>query len=166
MQMLIRDKGKLIAFRMLPEDYHIDDRLKGFRRYCAKCPNIRVLVYEIEGDQDKETRADAFRRILADHPDLKGIFVPNASTHQAAEFIRSRSQKPDIHIIGYDLVEENIRYLRAGSIDFLISQQSERQGYEGLYTLYRHVVLEEKVPDRIMMQLDIVTSENIDYYHS
>ena len=48
-------------------------------------------------------------------------------------------------------------------IDFLISQQPERQGYEGIIALFRHVVLKEPVLPKVMMQIDIVTSENVDY---
>ena len=67
-------------------------------------------------------------------------------------------------LIGYDLIEENIAFLKEGIIDFLISQRPEVQGYQGIYALYRHVVLNERIQDKIMMQLDVVTKENIDYY--
>jgi LacI family transcriptional regulator len=97
---------------------------------------------------------------------LKGIFVTNAITHQIARYIKAHAPEKGIHVIGYDLIEENVRYLKEGWIDFLISQQSERQGYEGIYTLYRHVVLKEAVEKNVMMPLDIVTAENIDYYNS
>ena len=71
--------------------------------------------------------------------------------------------KDRVRLIGYDLIEENIKYLKEGIIDYLISQSPEMQGYQGIYTLYRHVVLNENVDEKIMMQLDIVTKENIDY---
>jgi LacI family transcriptional regulator len=53
-----------------------------------------------------------------------------------------------------------------GVIDFLISQQSERQGYEGIYVLYRRVVLNLPSRKKVLMQLDIITKENIEYYQS
>jgi len=69
-------------------------------------------------------------------------------------------------VIGYDPIEKNKKYLKEGIIDFLISQQSEKQGYEGLMALYRRVVLNLPVEKKIMMQIDIITKENIDYYQS
>ena len=63
-------------------------------------------------------------------------------------------------MIGYDLVDENIRLLREGAIDFLISQRPGRQGYLGILVLYRHVVLNETVDRTIMMPIDIITREN------
>ena len=38
------------------------------------------------------------------------------------------------------------------------------QGYQGIYTLYNKVVLNEKVQQKIMMPIDIIMKENIDYY--
>jgi LacI family transcriptional regulator len=166
MQMLVKDKGNIAVIRVLPEDYHIDDRVNGFLSYCKKCPEVMSRVYEVDGNKSNDVRSEIFQTIISENDTLNGIFVTNASTHQIAEFIRSRALGRKIHIIGYDLIEENVRYLREGVIDFLISQQSEKQGYEGIYCLYRHVVLKEDVEKKIMMQLDIVTSENIAYYKS
>jgi LacI family transcriptional regulator len=166
MQMLIKEKGIVAVIRVLPEDYHIDDRVNGFLSFCRKCPEIESKVYEIDGNKSKAVRQKVFKRIVSENDRLKGIFVTNASTHLVAEYINSRHLPEKVHIIGYDLIEENIHYLREGVIDFLISQQSEKQGYEGIYSLYRHVVLKEAVEKKIMMQLDIVTSENINYYKS
>jgi len=166
MEMLVKDKGNIAVIRVLPEDYHIDDRVNGFLSYCKKCPEVITRVYEVDGNKSNDVRNEIFQKIIDENSTLNGIFVTNASTHQTAEFIKSQSLGGKIHIIGYDLIEENVRYLREGVIDFLISQQSEKQGYEGIYCLYRHVVLKEAVEKKIMMQLDIVTSENIAYYKS
>lgn len=166
MHMLVREKGSLAAIKVLPEDYHIDDRINGFMFFCRKLSDVTAKVYELDGHKSQSIRNALFGRIVSENKDLKGIFISNALTHQVAEFVKSRSFSERIHVIGYDLIEENIHYLKEDIIDFLISQQSERQGYEGLYSLYRHIVLKEPVQKKLMMQLDIVTRENIDYYQS
>ncbi len=166
MHILIKEKGTVAVIRVLPEDYHIDARVNGFLSYCQSYPEIEAKVYELEGNKRANIRHKIFRKIIAENRGLRGIFVSNATTHMTAEYIKSLSLQEKIHIIGYDLIEENIKYLKEGLIDFLISQQSERQGYEGIYALYRHIVLKEQVERKIMMQLDIVSRENIDYYQS
>lgn len=166
MKMLITETGHAAVLKALPKDFHIDDRVRGFLSACRRCPGITTGVYEFDGDGVPAVGARVGRRILDAHPDLRGIFVSNASTHLAADFVRSRDAAGRIHIIGYDLIDENVRGLRDGVIDFLISQQPERQGYEGISTLYRHVVLKEQVPRKQTMQIDIVTSENVDFYRS
>ena len=166
MRMLVKKPGHVAILRVLPKDYHIDDRVKGFLSYCRRCSHITSEVYDVDGDRGRGANGRIFDRIFRQHRDLRGIFVTNANTHPAAAYVKSRSTAGKIHIIGYDLIDENVRYLREGLIDFLISQQPERQGYEGIIALFRHVVLKEPVLKKVMMQIDIVTSENVDYYRS
>lgn len=163
MQMLVKDPGHVAILRVLPADYHIDDRVNGFLSYCRKCPHVTSGVVEIRGDGDPGRGRKALDGVLRKHPDLKGVFVTNAATHLAAAYLKSCGLGRKVAVIGYDLVPENVRYLREGLINFLISQQPERQGYEGIMTLYRHVLLKEAVLPKITTQLDIVTSENVDY---
>ena len=166
MRWLVTEPGHVAAIRVLPRDYHIDDRVKGFLSYCRECPHVTAEIYDFEPDGAQGAADRLFDRIFRLHPDLRGIFVSNASTHRAAAYVKSRGAAGRIHIIGYDLIDENVRFLREGVIDFLISQQPERQGYEGVTTLFRHVFLKEAVPKKVMMQIDIVTSENVDFYRS
>ncbi len=168
MQLLLPPGSSVVAIKVLPEDYHIEERVNGFLAYFREFPHIPVFVYEMHGNIEKVACDRLVNKILADHPDLKGIFVTNASTHKIAEAVKdlNLSSGDRIKIVGYDVIENNVRLLKEGVIDFLISQQSERQGYEGIINLYRHVVLEEPVEKKIIMQLDIVTRENIDYYRN
>ncbi len=166
MQMLVNKPGHMAILNFTPKDYHIEDRARGFLTYCRRCPNITSGIYEVDDDKGQGGLGRVLDRIFLRHPDIRGIFVTNANTHPAAAYIKSRSAGGKVHIIGYDLIDENVRYLREGVIDFLISQQPERQGYEGIIALFRHVVLKEPVLPKVMMQIDIVTSENVDYYRS
>jgi LacI family transcriptional regulator len=166
MKMLVTEPGHIAVIRVLPRDFHIDDRVKGFLTYCRQCPHVSSEVYEADGEGGHADANRVLSRIFRLHPDLRGIFVSNASTHKAAAFVQARAAAGRVHVIGYDLIDENVRYLREGVIDFLISQQPERQGHEGITTLYRHVVLKEAVPKKTTMQIDIITSENVDCYRS
>jgi LacI family transcriptional regulator len=166
MQILVQNEGGVAVFRALPADYHIDERLNGFVTYCRQNSHVETRVFEIDGNRRGETGRRALQKCLDQTPGLRGVFVTNASTNQVAAHIESQGLRNKVHIIGYDPIEENVRLMRQGVIDFLISQQSERQGYEGIRALYRHVVLKMPVESKIMMQLDIVTRENMDYYTS
>jgi LacI family transcriptional regulator len=166
MKMLITEPGHIAVIRVMPKDFHIDDRVKGFLSKCRECPHLTSEVYEADGDGGHGSTDRIFSQIFRLHPDLRGIFVSNASTHRAAAYVKSRGAAGRVHVIGYDLIDENVRYLREGVVDFLISQQPERQGYEGITTLYRHVVLKEAVPKKVTMQIDITTSENVDFFRS
>ncbi len=164
MSQIINDRGSIAIIRVLPEDHHINRRADGFHSYFKDNNKHRIVIYDVDGNGDRKLFKKCYRRISSENNDLQGIFVTNVSTHKIADQIIEASLKDRVRLIGYDLIEENIKYLREGIIDYLISQSPEMQGYQGIYTLYRHVVLNENVDEKIMMQLDIVTKENIDYY--
>ncbi|MDP2884531.1 MAG: hypothetical protein Q8P51_05880 [Ignavibacteria bacterium] len=103
---------------------------------------------------------------MKENDNLRGIFVTNAWTHAVARLIHSHPEGRKVCLLGYDLVEKNLRYLEQGPIDFLISQRPEMQGYEGIYCLYESVVLRETVKQRIMVPIDILTKDNVKYYQS
>jgi LacI family transcriptional regulator len=166
MQILVRDAGGVAAFRVLPRDYHIDGRLEGFVTFARRNSGMKVRVFDVESVPSGEARCRAFRTAFDQVPDLRGAFVTNATTNRVAACVKSLGLRDRVHVIGYDPVEANVKLMREGVIDFLISQQSERQGYEGIQALYRNVVLRLPVESRIMTQLDIVTRENVDYYRS
>jgi LacI family transcriptional regulator len=164
MRMLVGCDSTIAVIRILPEDYHIEDRVKGFQSFFAQDPGIRIRVYEADLMKGQEAIHTVTRRILEENGDLGGLFVPSACTGNVAEYIHSRNGKSAIHLIGYDLTEENIRFMKEGVIDFLISQRPEIQGYRGIHALYRHVVLKESIPKEMILPLDIVTRENVEYY--
>lgn len=166
MCLLIKGEGTIAVLKVLPSDYHINDRVSGFVDFCTKCSPCTPRIYEIDGNGSQAKRNEVFERVFMENQNLKGIFISNTLTHQVAEFVKNNPWKEKVYIIGYDLIKENIKYLKEGIIDFLISQQSEKQGYEALYTLYRHVFFKESVKKNIIMQIDIVTNENIEYYKS
>ncbi len=166
MCLLIKEKGTIAVLKVLPSDYHIDDRISGFVDFCTKCSPCIPRIYDVDANGSPIKRIKVFERVFMENQNLKGIFFSNALTHHVAEFVKNNPGKEKVYIIGYDMIEENIKFLKDGIIDFLISQQSEKQGYEAFYTLYRHVFLKESVEKNIIMQLDIVTNENIDYYKS
>jgi LacI family transcriptional regulator len=163
MELLVPPAGRVAVLRALPSDYHIDDRIGGFLAYCHRQCGHDTPVFDFDAHESAAAKRRIFQEISV-IKDLRGIFVTNASTHQAAEFYSGRQGVSRVRIVGYDLIEDNVRRLREGSIDFLISQRPERQGFEGILALYRSVVLKAPVARSIMMPIDIVARENVDHY--
>ncbi|MFC1553032.1 substrate-binding domain-containing protein [candidate division KSB1 bacterium] len=163
-KMIIKEPGTIAAIRVLPEDFHINERINGFQSFISENNSLNLVIYDAFREDDVSVFHELTEKIISETKDLKGIFVSNALTWCVARYFESVKMKNRIRIIGYDLIEENRNYLKNGYIDFLISQQPEMQGYQGIYALYRHVVLSEKISEKIMMPLDIITEENIDYY--
>ncbi|MBN2545056.1 MAG: substrate-binding domain-containing protein [Spirochaetes bacterium] len=163
MKMLINEKEEIAVIRVVPDDYHINQRSNGFQHFFKNQNGYKVKLYDIfNGDNSEEFKLIT-RKVIEENKNLAGIFVTNASTHYIAKNIKAVTDKK-ISLIGYDLIQKNIYYLKEGIIDFLISQRPEHQGYQSVYALYRSIVLKKKLQKELMMPIDIITKENINYY--
>ncbi|MBN2102808.1 substrate-binding domain-containing protein [bacterium] len=163
MQMKLQE-GKVIIMRILPIDYHIDDRVRGFQFCIQQNNHFTVSMVDVDREISPEIFNEVSEKILQENTDLLGIFVPSACTHQVAETLVQNDRSGSVVLIGYDLVEENRKYLKTGTIDFLISQRPALQGYQSIYSLYRHVILNESVDQKVVVPMDILTQDNVDYY--
>lgn len=159
-------QGKVLVIKVLPEDYHIAERIDGFIKGIDGRSGFGTIMVEIDGRWSGGKTRTFLDEVYRKNRDIAGIFVTNAMTHKVAEWWKDYATKKSVVLIGYDPIPQNVKLLKSGVIDFLISQQSERQGYEGIYALFRKVVMGEAVSDRVMMQIDIIMAENIDYYNS
>jgi LacI family transcriptional regulator len=165
MKMLIVDDGDIAIIRVLPQDYHINLRAEGFQDYFTDNGFMNnIQVYNWNENKNLNNINVLIKKIVDNNTNLKGIFMTNALTYLVATYIQSNHLEKKIKIIGYDLVEENVAYLKNSVIDFLISQSPITQGYQGIQLLYRKIVLDHDVEDKIMMPIDIVSKENIEFY--
>ncbi len=160
MRLLICGEGTVSIIRIVPKDYHIDDRIKSFSAFFKGNTKIKTKVYEIDGT----TFDKLLRNVFEENSDLQGIFVPSAGAGRIVEYLINKKIKRNINIIGYDLTTRNKSFLSKGTIDFLLSQRPEVQGYEGIMTLFRHVFLKEKVKKEQIIPIDILTKENLINY--
>ncbi len=158
------DNGRVAIVKVAPSDYHIDERLRGFLSGIKSGRSIETVQYEADSHGGEGAFRKVALRILHENVNLGGVYVSNAWTHPFAHYLNDQASGRRIAIIGYDLVALNQKYLKAGLIDFIISQRPGMQGFEGINALYRNVVLRDKVKKSIMVPLDIITKDNVEYY--
>ena len=156
--------GTIAVIKVIPADFHINERLRGFKTGIHSVSTIRTAEYEADSHGGDSAFREVARRILRENRDLLGIYISNAWTHPFAQFFHDLKAGREIRIIGYDLVEKNQKCLESGLIDFLISQRPGMQGFEGINALYRNVVLRDEVKESITVPLDIITKDNVQYY--
>ncbi len=163
MQLCTGGKGDVAIIRMLPEDFHIDQRIKGFSSFFRNNSSVSLCTFNASGGMS----AKAFNGVIASIenklPRYRGIFVTNADTHRVVKAIHSKPGTRK-YVIGYDCIKENMRLLSEGRIDFLISQKARDQGIQGINALFRSIVLKEPCIEETFMPIDIVTAENQRYY--
>ncbi len=163
MNILVQSGGIVAVIKVLPLNYHIEDRVSGFMSYLRQNRDIVLKTYTVNAIES-QAYYKATEKILAENENVIGIYMPNACSYQIAEYLIEHGLENKVFVIGYDLVQENVSHLENGTIDFLISQRSEMQGYESIFRLYKKVVLKEKIESHVLMPLDIVTKENLQFY--
>lgn len=142
------------------EDHHIALRRDGFRAYAAE-RGFATTTAENADLEDDRAAAGLVEKLLAEHQGLAGVFVTSASCHRIAAAVSDLRARRRFAVIGYDLVPENERLLRAGGIDAIISQRPETQARRGLLDLYRSIVLGRPVDSRVEVPLDLYLKENL-----
>ena len=136
-------------------------RIKGFYAFFKdnqSLPKFNFNEISIKYDIENQLTINLFNGIDC-------VFIPNSRVHIIAKFIKENHLK-HIRIVGYELLKQNLEYLNDGTIDFLIHQNPEEQGYMGINHLYKKSVLKEPVDNLHYMPLEIIVKENSTRVHN
>ncbi|MCW3785302.1 LacI family DNA-binding transcriptional regulator [Plebeiibacterium sediminum] len=144
---------------------HINDRIEGFLNFFRE-KNIstdRIKHLQLKVDKDNVDYEASLCNYLKKSPNTKIIYVPNSRIHLIADILEENNIK-DLMLIGFDTLEQNIKYLQKGVIDFLIAQQSKSQGYNAAIILFNYLFRKENVKSMNYLPVDILNKENINFY--
>jgi len=142
---------------------HIYQKEAGFYAYFEHLPYQPEIVKRAFSDKDSTITLDQFiQNVLKEFPIPAGIFISTSKTYQFIEYANNLS--PHTIIIGFDLLPQNVAYLKAGKIDYLINQHPEKQGFLAITNLIDALLLKKSVNPIQYLPLDIVVKENVDYY--
>ena len=144
---------------------HLIDKERGFRDYFARFPeqHIEIVKWDFEDFDDKNKMTASLDELFRNYPKLNGIFFTNSRAYKAVECLPENIVQK-IKIVGFDLIEPNLRHLRSNNIDFLINQNPVQQGFLGVINIFNHLVKKQKVDTLQYLPLDIVVTENLAYY--
>ena len=67
-------------------------------------------------------------------------FISGSKSYQIASYLEEKGLK-SINLIGYDLLEQNVKYLKSGITRFLIGQRPEEQTYKAIKKLFEFLSL-------------------------
>jgi len=144
---------------------HLTDKEKGFRNYFEKETDKDIqIIKEHFDDFDNKKRLSSFlKKLQKQYPQLTGIFFTNSRAHSAIDCLDAAAAKK-IKMVGFDLIEPNLKYLEEGKLDFLINQNPMDQGYLSFMSLFNQFITKEPIPATQYLPLDIVVKENSAYY--
>jgi LacI family transcriptional regulator len=150
--------------RNIQNVHHLNNRTRGFISYLDKSGTNKgkKLTVNIPEPTAYAIRS-ALDIVLKDNPGIGSIFISGSKSYLIARYLEEKGLK-SINLIGYDLLENNVRSLKAGIIRFLIGQRPEEQTYKGIKKLFEFLAL-NKIPEKFeYLPVDIITSENVDFF--
>lgn len=151
-----------VAIIHIDEQYknavHMQEKEKGFKSYFEDLEGYYGSILKCKLKHGESV--DKLREFLSKHSNLTGLFVTNSKAYYAARILQTEA-KNHIKLVGYDLLNENIKFLKNGIIDFLIHQNPRQQAYLGMKYLIEHLVFEKQIPEQFLLPIDIINSENV-----
>jgi LacI family transcriptional regulator len=135
----------------------------GIRYYFSENKLANQLVTLHLQQSDYASVAKKMQALWQQHPDIQAICVTNSRVSAIARWLETK-QLQHIFLVGFDFTDNNIGYLKKSTIDFVICDKPQEQGYRGMMVLYQHIVLGLEVDPEYYMPIDIVTKENYAFY--
>jgi LacI family transcriptional regulator len=160
------ENGKLAVLHLdedLHNSVHLLEKERGFRDYFNHKNSLHFEIHETSLRPNEPEFEQRLSELLSD-PQLRGIFVSTSKGTSAVASCLEKRGKQNIRLIGYDILEENLRYLRAGIIDFLINQNPKRQAFLCIGHLANHLIFKKSAPERDLFPLEVITQQNVDSY--
>lgn len=144
--------------------HHIHTRGEGFKAFFNDSLGAEITIHNVDIDLLGENEpAHSLEQKLQKHPNIKGIFVPSSRVFKVAEFLMQKEIKK-IFLVGYDIVDENIKALQNDVIDFLICQKPQEQAYKAILAMFNFIMTGKKPELLNYSPIDIIFKENIHFY--
>jgi len=134
--------------------------LDGFFDFAGNDRFTGIKVYEHYDESPKVIRET--ERMLAENPELKGIYMTTASSTEACLHIRKLGLK-DYNIITTDLLTDTPDILRDGIASAVIFQDPYRQGKSAIKSLYDYLLTKTVAADYSITP-SIILSSNVSAY--
>lgn len=143
---------------------HLSEKERGFKEYFEELQekNFDVLSFDMSNTQEHDLEKEL--KALLDHPNLKGILVTTSKGASAVSAVLEKYGKRGVRMVAYDLLKENMNYLRKGVVDFLINQNARQQAFIGVSQLANKLLFNKKIPSTYLFPLEIISRQNLRSY--
>ena len=165
--MMLPQKAKVAIMRSRNVNNHnaIDGRIKGFLDYFSENPFHQSSFSDIYFD---ESSAEQIKKSLMPYfnqaDTFQGIYVPSSMSFHIARFFEQQKLGTSLRMVGFDAHKNNLKYLRTGTIDFLIDQDPTEQGYLGIKLMFEHLLFKKQLRKNYHSAINIVTKENSKFF--
>ncbi|MEI6361286.1 MAG: ABC transporter substrate-binding protein [Actinomycetes bacterium] len=159
---LVPAGGKVMGIGVKPGISTTDARDKGFADAVAASGGKYTFVGQQYSQNEPAIAAQITTAALAKDPDLKAIFASNLfSAEGAATGIKQAGKEGQVVVIGFDAGPDQVKALKAGTVQALIAQQPYDIGVQGV-TQAVNALRGKATKKKITTGFSILTPQNID----
>jgi ribose transport system substrate-binding protein len=159
---LVPGGGKVMGIGVKPGISTTDARDKGFADAVAASGGKYTFVGQQYSQNEPSIAAQITTAALAKDPDLKAIFASNLfSAEGAATGIKQAGKEGQVVVIGFDAGPDQVKALKAGTVQALIAQSPYDIGVQGV-TQAVNALRGKATKKKITTGFSILTPQNID----
>lgn len=137
------------------------ERLSGFKQKISAChPGIEIVEIAENADRDDLAFQSTFR-FVQKYPDLDGIYIAGGGILGMGQALKATGKAGKLKVICHDFIDDAVRLLKDGTIDFAIGQNPERQGYLLVSLLFNYLVKKEQPPKFVEMPVEIAIGDSL-----
>jgi LacI family transcriptional regulator len=140
-------------------------RNNGFLHYIKENKldeHIELINVEFRDDDENEN-LQTLRNVFAENPNIKAAITFNSKVHRLAMHLATL-ECSYVRLIGYDLLTQNVEFLKQGVISYLIAQRPDKQAYYSVRDMCRELIFRQEIKKVNYVPIDILMKENIEDY--
>jgi ribose transport system substrate-binding protein len=160
-QKLVPGGGKVLGIGVKPGISTTDARDAGFKAAVEKSGGKFTFIGQEYSDNEPAKAAQITTAAIAANPDLKAIFASNLFSAQgAATGIKQAGKEGQIVVVGFDAGPDQVKALKAGTVQALIAQQPATIGARGVQEAIK-AIKGQKNTKKITTGFTILTKDNV-----
>ena len=117
-------------------------------------PGIEIVDIRYSYD-DEWVASKIVEEFLELYPELTGIYIAGHGVKGVCQTLQKLGKDKTMHVIANDFLEENLKWLKEGTINFLIGQDAAVQGHSPVIILFQ-LLFDSKAPEKEYQYTDIV----------
>jgi LacI family transcriptional regulator len=114
-------------------------------------------------DEDEQANTLILKNAFNKYQNIKAIITFNSKAYRLAKYLEEHDCTK-VCLIGYDLLDLNVEYLKRGVISYLLAQRPNKQAYYSVRDMCKLLIFKQDIQKTNYVPIDIILKENIDYY--
>jgi LacI family transcriptional regulator len=137
------------------------ERIYGFQQVLeSEYATLAILPVQ-EGRDDVENCRKVVAALLAEHPDLIGIYNAGAGNRGVAEALEATGRAKDVIFVGHELTPHSRRFLMRGTMDAVINQDCGHEARSAARVLMALATKQPILADQERIRIDIFVRDNL-----